>query len=69
MCEGSLVDSDNERPECFVAMWFGSDRDTEEEMDQLYELIIKPAIEQQGLSPYHVGKDIGANKIACDTRA
>ena len=55
---------DNDRPpECFVAMWFGSDNSSKEEMDQLYDLVIKPAIEQQGLSAYHVGKDLGANKL------
>ena len=44
-------------------MWFGSDKSSEEEMDQLYDLVIKPAIEQQGLSAYHVGKDLRANKL------
>ena len=32
------------RPECFVAMWFGSDKASEDEMNQLYEIVIKPAI-------------------------
>lgn len=50
-------------PECFVAMWFGSDSDSKAEMDQLYDWIIKPAIEQQGLLPYHVGRDLGADKL------
>ena len=44
-------------------MWFGSDNSSEEEMDQLYDLVIRPAIEQQGLSAYHVGKDLRANKL------
>ena len=44
-------------------MWFGSDNDSEAEMNQLYELVIKPAIEQQGLLPYHVGRDLGADKL------
>ena len=51
------------RPECFVAMWFGADSDSEAEMNQLYELVIKPAIEQQELLPYHVGKDLKADKL------
>ena len=51
------------QPECFVAMWFGSDNDSKAEMDQLYELVIEPAIKQQGLSPYHVGRDLGADKL------
>ena len=51
------------KPECFVAMWFGSDNDSEDEMNQLYELVIKPAIEEQGLSPYQVGKDPKADKL------
>ena len=32
-------------------------------MNQLYDLVIKLAIEQQGLSPYHVGKDLKADKL------
>lgn len=51
------------RPECFVAMWFGSDGDSEAEMNQLYELVIAPAIEEQGFSPYQVGKDLKADKL------
>ena len=57
------MDNDNKLPECFVAMWFGSDSNSEAEMDQLYDLVIKPAIEEQGLFPYHVGRDFGANKL------
>ena len=53
----------DKRPECFVAMWFGSDSDSEAEMNQLYELVIKPAIEQQELLPYQVGKDLRADKL------
>ena len=44
-------------------MWFGSDNSSEAEMDQLYDLVIRPAIEQQGLSAYHVGKDLRVNKL------
>ena len=51
------------RSKCFVAMWFGSDNDSEAEMDQLFDFVIKPAIENQGLSPYHVGRDLGADKL------
>ena len=54
------------RPECFVAMWFGSDRDSADEMDQLYELAIKPAIESFNFKPYQVGKDDRANKLFND---
>ena len=50
-------------PECFVAMWFGSDIESIAAMNQLYEIIIKPAIEEQNLTPYHVGKDLGADKL------
>lgn len=50
--------------ECFVAMWFGvANSDSEAEMNQLYDLVIKPAIEQQGLLPYQVGKDLKADKL------
>ena len=52
------------QPECFVAMWFGvANSDSEAEMNQLYDLVIKPAIEQQGLLPYQVGKDLKADKL------
>ena len=52
------------QPECFVAMWFGvANSDSEAEMNQLYNLVIKPAIEQQGLLPYQVGKDLKADKL------
>ena len=44
-------------------MWFGSDTDSVAEMDQLYDLVIKPAIEKHGIAPYHVGKDRGADKL------
>ena len=49
--------------ECFVAMWFGSDNDSKDEMNQLYELVIRPAIEHHNFIPYHVGKDSGADKL------
>ena len=57
------MDSNNKLPECFVAMWFGSDSSSKAEMDQLYDLVIEPAIQQQDLSPYHVGKDLRASKL------
>ena len=41
--------------ECFVAMWFGSNKDSRDEMDQLYDLVIEPAIEHHNFKPYHVG--------------
>ena len=44
-------------------MWFGSDIESIAAMNQLYEIIIKPAIEEQNLTPYHVGKDLGADKL------
>ena len=49
--------------ECFVAMWFGSKGDSEDEMNQLYEMVIKPAIEHHNFRPYHVGRDAAANKL------
>ena len=54
------------RPECFVAMWFGSDTDSVDEMDQLYELVIKPAIDSFNFEPYQVGKDDRANELFND---
>ncbi len=49
--------------ECFVAMWFGSNRDSEDGMNQLYEFVIKPAIEHHNFKPYHVGRDAAADKL------
>ena len=50
-------------PECFVAMWFGSDADSKAEMDQLFELVIQPAIESFNFKPYHVDRDDSADKL------
>ena len=49
--------------ECFVAMWFGSNKDSRDEMDQLYDLVIEPAIEHHNFKPYHVGRDAVADKL------
>ena len=49
--------------ECFVAMWFGSDSESKSQMDQLFEMVIAPAIRQHGLEPYHVGRDHGADRL------
>ena len=54
------------QPECFVAMWFGSDRDSADEMDQLYEMVIKPVIESFNFKPYQVGKDDRADRLFDD---
>ena len=61
---------DNEKGlECFVAMWFGSDDDSRAEMDQLYDVVIKPAVQQHGLVSYHVGRDLGADRLDVDILA
>ena len=49
--------------ECFVAMWFGADSESKSQMDQLFEMVIAPAIRQHGLEPYHVGRDHGADRL------
>lgn len=55
----------NDRPQCFAAMWFGSDEDEDsvDEMNQLFDVVIKPAIEHHGLKPYRVDRDPGVDKI------
>lgn len=53
----------DDRPQCFVAMWFGSDEDSENEMNQLFDVVIKPAIESHSLKPYRVDRDPGVEKI------
>ena len=32
----------DDRPQCFAAMWLGSDEDSEDEMNQLFDVVIKP---------------------------
>ena len=44
-------------------MWFGSDEDSKAEMDQLYTLVIKPAIENCNLRAYQIGRDLSADKL------
>lgn len=52
--------------ECFVAMWFGSDTDSVDEMNQLYEIVIEPAIESFNFKPYQVDKDDRADRLFDD---
>ena len=47
-------------------MWFGSDTDSVDEMEQLYEMVIKPAIESFNFIPYQVGKDDRADMLLDD---
>ena len=54
---------DDRRPQCFVAMWFGDDEETRNEMNQLFDVVIKPAVEGQGLKSYRVDRDPSADKI------
>ena len=51
------------RPQCFVAMWFGSNAESSDEMNQLYDIVIKPAVEQHNLNSYRVDQDPGADKL------
>lgn len=49
---------------CFVAMWFGSDDDdSKAQMDQLYDVVIEPAVRANNLSAYHVGRDLSADRL------
>lgn len=57
-----MSESDS-RPQCFVAMWFGSSKETSDEMNQLYDIVIKPAVEQHKLKSYRVDQDPGADKL------
>ena len=62
-----MNDSDNierdDRPQCFTAMWFGSDEDSKDEMNQLFDVVIKPAVEHHGLKPYRVDRDPAVDKV------
>ena len=51
------------RPQCFVAMWFGSSSESSDELKQLYDIVIKPAVEQHNLNAYRVDEDPGADKL------
>ena len=53
----------DDRPQCFAAMWFGSDEDSENEMNQLFDVVIKPGIECHALKPYRVDRDPAVDKI------
>lgn len=53
----------DDRPRCFVAMWFAADEDSKNEMNQLYDVVIAPAIDKHSLQPYRVDRDPGADKI------
>ena len=57
-----MTDIDS-RPQCFTAMWFGSNVDSENEMNQLFDVVIKPAIEHHNLKPYRVDRDPAVDKI------
>jgi len=50
-------------PECFVAMWFGSNSVSRDEMNQLYDVVIEPAIKHHNFKPYHVGRDAAADRL------
>ena len=56
------MSDEDKRPQCFVAMWFGSG-DSEDEMNQLYEVAIQPSIEHHNLKPYRVDRDASVDKI------
>ena len=53
----------NGTPQCFVAMWFGNGGDTQDEMNQLFDVVIKPSIEFHKLRPYRVDHDPAADKL------
>ncbi len=53
----------DDRPQCFAAMWFGSDEDSENEMNQLFDVVIKPGIECHALKRYRVDRDPAVDKI------
>ena len=58
------MDDQDRRPQCFVAMWFGTDDDdSHNEMNQFYEIVIKPAVEECRLKPYRVDHDPGAVRL------
>ena len=57
-----MSESDS-RPQCFVAMWFGSNKESFDEMNQLYDIVIKPAVEQHNLNSYRVDQDPGVDKL------
>jgi len=57
-----VTDNDN-RPQCFTAMWFGADKDSINEMNQLFDVVIEPAIRTHDLKPYRVDRDPGVEKI------
>ena len=58
--------TEDKQTECFVAMWFGSDRDSVDEMNQLYEMVIQPAVESFNFKPYQVDKDDRADRLFDD---
>ena len=53
----------NERIRCFVAMWFGEDETSRSEMDQLFDLVIKPALDDCDVDAYRVDRDPSTEKI------
>ena len=62
MNDGDNIERDD-RPQCFAAMWFGSDEDSKDEMNQLFDVVIKPAMEHHGQKPYRVDLDPAVDKI------
>ena len=54
---------DSTQPQCFIAMWFGSDTESIDQMNQLFELVIKPAVEKHNMFAYRIDQDASVNKI------
>ena len=48
---------------CFVAMWLGDDESSRNEMNQLYDLVIQPALAASGIEAYRVDRDPSTDKI------
>ena len=44
-------------------MWFGSNAESRDEMNQLFDVVIKPAIEPHDLKAYRVDRDPAADKL------
>ena len=52
-----------ERIQCFVAMWLGDDESSRNEMNQLYDFVIQPALAASGIDAYRVDRDPSTDKI------
>ena len=57
------MDEQNGRAQCFVVMWFGNGGNTKDEMNQLFDLAIEPAISAHKLKPYRVDRDPSVDKL------